>query len=215
MATQTDLEPQYVALYRATAEPQIVMVPEMTFLMIDGTGDPETGESFQRAIPVLYGLSYTVRFALKRSLGVQHKVGALEGLWWAPDMDAFRVKNGGDWQWTMMIRQPPEVSADLVEAARAELAEKKDLRRLDDTRLESFTEGRAAQIMHLGPYEAEGPTIARLHDFIHEHGGRFDGRFQKHHEIYLGDPRRSAPERLRTILRQPFLEAATATSGDR
>jgi hypothetical protein len=178
----------------------------LSFLMIDGHGDPNTSRDYQHAVQALFTLSYSLKFAIKRSGGANHKVGPLEGLWWAADMSAFDVGDKSAWDWTAMIRQPAEVTPDLLRRVIDDVVSKKQLPALAQVRLESFTEGRAAQILHVGPYSAEGPTIARLHAFIAEQGfdfDHFDPRRQKHHEIYLGDPRRAAPERLRTIIRQP------------
>ena len=206
MVTQTHDAAQLARehLYKATAEPQFVNVPAMTFLMIDGVGDPNTATAYRDAIAALYGLAYPLKFALKKTTGVDYRVAPLEGLWWADDMAEFSAERKGNWRWTMMIAQPPAVTPALVDTIRAEVRRKKALPALDQVRLESFAEGRAAQVLYLGPYAAEGPTIERLHHFIHEHGERFDGRRQKHHEIYLSDPRRAKPERLKTIIRQPI-----------
>jgi hypothetical protein len=194
-------------LYKASPrKPEIVRVPEMRFVMIDGRGDPNTSTGFADAIQALYSLSYTLKFALKKELGLNDRVAPLEGLWWADDMADFGPERKGDWSWTMMIAQPEEATPERFEAARAQIARKKDLPALSMARLERFEEGPCAQILHVGPYSDEGPTIANLHAFIRERGYSFDGTRQKHHEIYLGDPRRSAPEKLRTIIRQPFAE---------
>jgi len=194
------------ALYRATATPRIVDIPELSFLMIDGHGDPNTAPAFAEAIQSLYPLSYWIKFALKRSLGVDHKVAPLEALWWSKDFRDFSdaTPNKSGWEWSAMIRQPAEATAEMVEQAVAETVRKKKLTSAPAVRLERFTEGRCAQVMHVGPYSSEGPTIKRLHEFIAAQGYVFDGQHQKHHEIYLGDPRRSAPERLRTVIRQPI-----------
>ncbi len=191
------------ALYKARATPEWVEVPTSKFLMINGQGDPNTSESYHQALEALYALSYGLKFTLKKAEGSDYKVGPLEGLWWAEDMAEFSVERKGDWYWTMMIAQPEAVTAEWLEKVRTEVRRKKNLSALDKVRLESFSEGRAAQVLHLGPYSAEGPTIQKLHDFIHAEGRSFDGRAQKHHEIYLGDPRKAQPEKLRTILRQP------------
>jgi len=192
---------QIASLYKAAVSPQIVKVPELTFLMIDGRGDPNTAPDYQNAIQTLYGLSYALKFALRRPDGTSYRLSPLEGLWWADDPRAFQTADKSAWQWTAMIRQPAVVTADLVNSCAEAVTRKRPLPALDAVRLTSFTEGWAAQVLHVGPYSAEGPTIARLHTFITEHGYRLEG---KHHEIYLGDPRRAAPERLRTIIRQPF-----------
>lgn len=133
-------------------------------------------------------------------------MGPLEGLWWAEDMAQFGLEQRSDWSWTMMIVQPDAVTDEHLAHARAEVARKKGLPTLDLARLARFDEGLCAQVMHVGPFSAEAPTIAALHAFIRGQGLDFDGRHQKHHEIYLSDPRRSAPEKWKTILRQPIAE---------
>jgi hypothetical protein len=194
-------------LYKASArEPVIVRVPEMGFVMIDGQGDPNTSPGYADAIQALYSLSYTLKFGLKRELGLQYRVGPLEGLWWSEDMAEFSEDRKGDWSWIMMIAQPDEVTPDRFDLARTDVGHKKDLPGLPRARLQRFEEGTSAQILYIGPFSGEGPTIRRLHTFIKEQGHAFDGIHQKHHEIYLSDPRRSAPERWRTIIRQPFAE---------
>jgi hypothetical protein len=193
-------------LYKSSAkEVTFVDVPAMNYLMIDGHGDPNTSQSYKDAVEALYAVSYALKFALKKQ-SIDYKVGPLEGLWWAEDMKEFSVERKGDWHWTMMIAQPYEVTPQKVREIITQVGQKKTLPALDKLRFITVTEGSAAQIMHFGPYSAEGPTIQRLHGWIHEHGYGFDGREQKHHEIYLGDPRRAAPEKLKTILRQPFIK---------
>jgi hypothetical protein len=194
-----DLSPD--RLYQAVRTPEFVRVPELAFAMIDGSGDPNTSAAYRDALEALYGLSYTLKFALKKELGLSYRVGPLEGLWWADDMAVFSTGRKADYRWTMMIAQPDEVTAERFDRARDEVRRKKGPGVLDRTRLERFAEGLAAQILYLGPYRDEGPTIEGLHAFIRDAGHRLRG---KHHEIYLGDPRRSAPEKLRTIIRQPI-----------
>lgn len=189
--------------YDASRSPELVRVPPLSFLMVDGQGDP-TETAFAEAVQALYGLSFTLKFGLKKDLGLVYRVGPLEGLWWADDIADFRLGRREEWRWTAMIVQPDAVSADLVERARGEVIKKRrSTSALERARLETYDEGLAGQVMHIGPYSAEGPTIDRLHAFIHELGYTFDGRRQRHHELYIGDPRRSAPEKLRTIVRQP------------
>jgi hypothetical protein len=187
-------------LYRARQAPELVDVPELGFLMIDGRGAPGGSEPFQVAIQVLYGVSYTLKFALARACGRVYRVSPLEALWWAEDGGAFPPEDESAWRWTAMVRQPPEVTSELAEEAAREVAEKKRLPEARELRLERFVEGRAAQVLHVGPYADEAPTIERLHAFASAQGYALRGR---HHEIYLGDPRRAAPERLKTIIRQP------------
>lgn len=204
MPTVTNPEQALQQLYRARRTPEFVDVPELRFLMIDGHGDPNHSQRYQQAVQALYAVSYTLKFALKKQRGLDYRVAPLEGLWWAQDMTQFSTQRKADWDWTMMIRQPVQVTLQLVEQTAQQVADNKRLAAARELRLERFTEGPAAQVLHLGPYSAEGPTIATLHGFIHEHGRRFDGRRHKHHEIYLSDPRRTAPERLKTIIRQPI-----------
>ena len=176
-----------------------IEVPPMNFLMIDGHGDPNKVPAFQEGMEVLYAMAYTIKFALKPR-GIEYVVPPSEALWWMEDMSQFGLETKDDWNWTMMIMQPREVSAEVVEQARATAARKKELPALSRLRFEGYHEGLSVQIMYFGAYADEGPTIARMHAFIHEEGHELTG---KHHEIYLGDPRRTAPEKLRTVIRQP------------
>lgn len=190
-----DLKKKYKELYYAgvkAAEPRLVSAPPLPYLMIDGADDPNTSVRFGQAIEALYGLAYSLKFALKKGpRQLDFTAMPLQGLWWAEDMTAFTRADRAAWLWRLMILLPEEVTAAEVEAAREALA---------DIRFDVYEEGRAAQVLHLGPFDAEGPTIERLHDFIAAQGLTLRG---KHHEIYLGDMRRTAPEKLKTILRQP------------
>lgn len=198
-----DLRHTLPELYRATVEPAFVDVPDLPFLMIDGMGDPNTDARYAAALHGLYSVAYGVRFALKRQDGVDAPVLPLEGLWWVPDMSLFSVGDKSAWHWTLLIPQADAVTPALV-AARAAAARDKGEAAAADVRLERWVEGRCAQVLHRGPYTDEGPTIERLHAFIAEQGCVLTG---KHHEIYLGDPRRTRPDRLRTIIRQPVAPA--------
>ncbi len=204
--TTTTHDDHINGLYRATTAPQLVQVPLLTFLCLNGHGDPNTSPDYAAAVQALYSVSYAAKFAVKKAGGPDFKVSPLEGLWWAEDMSAFLTGDKSQWDWTMMIRQPDVVTPDLVARLASEVAAKKAVPAAGALTLISFEEGPAAQVLHVGPYAAEGPTIARLHAFIREHGFTFEGPSQshKHHEIYIGDPRRSAPEKLRTIIRQPY-----------
>jgi len=185
----------------------VVDVPPMQFLMIDGHGDPNTAIEYQQAVEALYAVAYKVKFVSKKELGKDYVVPPLEGLWWAEDVASFTTQQDKSaWDWTMMVMQPEWITPEIVEAATEQVAKKKgeELPALPKLRLETVHEGPAAQIMFIGPYDAEGPTIARLHAFIEESGHQPRG---KHHEIYLGDPRRTAPEKLKTVIRQPIQEA--------
>jgi hypothetical protein len=201
-----DLRTQFKHLYQPSATKfSVVDVPSLLFLMIDGVGNPNTSQDYRDALEALYGLSYTLKFGVK--LGkygkkkVDYPVMALEGLWWMDDMREFSPDRKDEWKWTAMIMQPDIITPELVELARADLIEKKNPAAASKIRLEAYHEGLSAQIMYFGPYADEGPTIQRLHDFIHESGHQLRG---KHHEIYLGDPRRTAPEKLKTVIRQPM-----------
>jgi len=191
----------------------VVELPPLQYLMIDGHGDPNTAMEYAEALEALYSLAYTLKFQVKRDSGgeVDFGVMPLEGLWWAEDMASFSAGNKDAWSWTMMILQPEVVTPEAVERARAEAARKKNLPSLGRVRLETYEEGLAAQIMHVGPFSAEAPTIARLHgEFIPANGYAPAG---KHHEIYLSDPRRTAPEKLKTVLRQPIAPVGATESG--
>ena len=186
----------------SATEPQIVDVPEMQFLMIDGSGYPGTSQEYSDALGALYSLAYGLKFAFKKGpAAIDYPVMASEGLWWMEDMTRFSMENKNEWLWTMMIMQPDVVTPDLFDHMLSETMKRKPLPGLEHLRLERFHEGLSAQIMHIGPYSAEPPTIQKLHHFIAENSYQ---RCGKHHEIYLGDPNRSAPEKLRTILRQPI-----------
>jgi hypothetical protein len=175
--------------------PELVEVPEGLFLMADGRGDPNWSPEYQRATEALFAVSYALRFRLRRELGVDRKVGPLEGLW-AIDGGTFSFDERSNWRWTIMIEQAEAASSEMVDTA----ARAKDLR--VPLRLERLREGLAAQILHVGPFADEPRTIERLHAFMDSKRMRAVGR---HHEIYLRDPRRTAPERLRTIIRQPVV----------
>lgn len=200
---KVDFKKQLRPLYNPSAKNVVVVdVPDMQFLLVDGTGNPNTSQEYQAAVEALYGVAYALKFLIKKELTLDYAVMPLEGLWWVPDMREFSVDRKESWLWTMMIMQPQEVTATLLERALAQVQHKKASPALAKMRLEQFHEGLAAQIMHLGPFAAEGPTIARLHAFIREQDYAFDGIQQKHHEIYLSDPRRAAPEKMRTVIRQ-------------
>lgn len=186
-------------LYTAGSVPALVDVPRLQYLMIDGHGDPNTAEEYRQAVSALYSVAYAARFALKRAGVLDYGVMPLEGLWWAPDMTRFSVDDKAAWQWTMMIMQPAGVTVQVYADAKGKAATKGSAA-VDRVRLEAFDEGRAAQVLHRGPYSAEGPTVAALHAFIAEQGMALTG---KHHEIYLSDPRRSTAEKMKTIIRQP------------
>jgi len=201
-----DLRKQFKHLYQPSAKQfSIVDVPAFKFLMMDGAGNPNTSQDYRDALEALYGLSYTLKFGVKQGKydkkTYDYPVMALEGLWWMDDMREFSTARKDEWKWTAMIMQPDIITHDLVELARADLIKKKNPTAASKIRFEAFHEGLSAQIMYFGPYADESPTIQRLHDFIIESGHQLRG---KHHEIYLGDPRRTAPEKLKTVIRQPM-----------
>jgi hypothetical protein len=203
-----DLKKKWKQLYVGKAGIIVAVdVPPLTYLMVDGEGDPNTAQSYSEAIEALFSLSYTLKLALKKSKRtIDYGVMPLEGLWWADDPKDFgwegHQANKSKWKWTMMIVQPEFITQAQVDAAITEVRKKKNLAALDRVRFETLTEGVAAQVLHVGPFSAEGPLIQRMHDFIHAAGKELRG---KHHEIYLSDPRRTAPEKLKTMLRQPML----------
>ena len=199
--SKIDLRKELRHLYSPSPkEFALVDVPPLSFLMVDGRGNPNTAPEFADAVQALYGLSYSLKFASKKRLDIDYTVMALEGLWWSDRMEDFLSGNKDRWQWTAMMLQPEHITVGMVEEARAELARKRDSAALQRVRLERFHEGLSVQILYLGAYADEGPTIARMHAFIADNGYVPDG---KHHEIYLGDPRRAAPEKLKTVIRQP------------
>ncbi len=198
-----DLKKEWKYLYQPSdQEIVVVKVPRLTYLMVDGEGDPNTAPAFQQAVEALYSLSYTLKFSLKKSpRPVDYGVMPLEGLWWADDHRAFYRADKSAWKWTAMILQPDFISQAQVEAAFDEVRKKKNPAALDRVRFDALEEGPSAQILYVGSFANEGPTIQRMHDFIRAAGKELCG---KHHEIYLNDPRRTAPEKLKTIMRQPM-----------
>jgi len=189
-------------LYSATAKKIVeVDVPAMRFLMVDGQGDPNTSDDYARAVEALFFVSYTAKFMIKKGTQqLDYSVMPLEGLWWADDPTVFTTNQRASWKWTMMIMQPDVVSNDVIEAAIDAVRTKKGLPALDKLRLETFAEGRCAQVLHVGPFTEEGPTIERLHDYIRAKASLTG----KHHEIYLSDIRRADPKKWKTIIRQPM-----------
>ena len=202
-----DLKKTIDAYQAKVGEFRVLEVPPQQYLMIDGHGDPNTSPAFTAAVEALYPLAYTLKFASRRTLERDFVVMPLEGLWWADDHAAFTTaRDKTRWDWTLLILQPEWISAAMFTEAVASVAVKKRPDRLSDVRLETLREGLCVQTLHRGPFEDEAPVLARLHDeFVPEHGLRLTGR---HHEVYLSDPRRGAPERRRTILRQPVARTA-------
>jgi len=187
--------------WNSTKEIRFVKVPPMNFLMIDGKGDPNISEEFTDAIQSLYSLAYTIKFTLKKESEIDYSVMPLEGLFWIDDMSKFSQDNKKIWKWTIMIMQPKFVTKKFFNGCLEEVKKRKNFQSLSKIRFEKYSEGLSAQIMYIGPYSDEGPTIMKVHDFIKKKGYELKG---KHHEIYLGDPGRTKPEKLKTIIRQPI-----------
>lgn len=199
-----DFKKEMKQLYKSSSKnASIVEVPPMKFLMIDGKGDPNSSKDYKEAVEVLYGLSYTLKFSCRKNLEKDYVVPPLEGLWWADDMENFQSLSKDEWKWTSLIMQPDFITEQLVREAFEEVKLKKNPPALSKVRFETFNEGLTAQIMHIGPYAEEEPTIIFLHNFIHDKGYNLSGL---HHEIYLSDPRRCKPEKMKTIIRQPITE---------
>ncbi|MGP4112748.1 GyrI-like domain-containing protein [Streptomyces sp. 4N509B] len=183
----------------------LVEVPAQRFLAVDGEGDPNTSVDYARAVEALYTVAYTLKFTSRRTLGRDFVVGPLEGLWWSDDPEVFVSRAKDAWHWRMLISQPDWITDDLVEQARQAAMAKKGLPAIAHVRRETLHEGTSAQLLHIGPYDDEGPALAVLHhEYLAAHGLRMVGQ---HHEIYLSDPRRTQPARLRTVLRQPVRRA--------
>ncbi|SOD54016.1 hypothetical protein SAMN06296416_10345 [Pseudoxanthomonas wuyuanensis] len=197
-----DLKKELKQLYRPSAKEVVqVDVPAFRFLMVDGKGDPNASLAYAQAVEALFSVSYTAKFMLKKGPAqIDYAVMPLEGLWWADDLSAFVADDRANWKWTMMIMQPHFVATEVIDAAIAAVRSRKPLPGLDRLRLEEFSEGRCAQVLHVGPFTEEGPTIERLHAFINARSGLAG----KHHEIYLSDIRRADPAKWKTIIRQPM-----------
>ena len=197
-----DLKKTLHPLYHASAQVVTELdIPPMNYLMIDGAGDPNHSPAYTEAVEALFAVAYALKFKVKKSeLAVDYSVMPLEGLWWSDDMATFSVANKAGWLWTMLILQPPQITAALVADAVGEVRRKKRLPALPLLRFDTFSEGRSAQILHVGPFATEAPTIETLHRYIDARGQRRG----KHHEIYLSDIRRADPAKWKTIIRQPM-----------
>ena len=194
-------------LYQPSAKESILVdVPEMQFLMIDGIGSPGEAQEYFDAIGALYPIAYKLKF-MSKGMGKDYVVPPSEGLWWADDMNDFTQANRDKWKWTMMIMQPDWITEEMFNDAKKSALEKKPelSNAISKVRFEKYHEGKCAQIMHIGPYSEEHPTIMKVHKYIEELGRNFDGHKQKHHEIYLSDPRKANPATMRTVIRQPFI----------
>ncbi|TSA21067.1 hypothetical protein D4R75_06650 [bacterium] len=196
-----DLKKDLKDLYSPSPkDAELVRVPRFNYLMIDGSGDPTESQEFREGVQALYAGAYALKFMIKKEKKVDYPVMALEGLWWADDMEVFMTGKRSDWKWTLMILQPKVVTKALFKKAVKAAIQKKGLAALEKLRLERMDEGLSVQIMHFGTYAEEGPTIQRLHAFARERCFELKG---KHHEIYLSDPRKVSAEKRKTVIRQP------------
>ncbi len=206
--TKIDFKKEFRSRYKPSAKaPVLVDIPPMNFLMVDGEGHPENNLAWEQAIQALYPLSYGLKFMFKKATPpdgyFDYVVPPLEGLWWLSEGDPdFYSQNRENWRWTMMIMVPDFFTEEMVVQKQETLKREKDLPGLARLRFERFEEGKAVQIMHIGPYANEGPTLEKLHGFIQANGYQFRG---KHHEVYLSDPRRANPETMKTVLRHPVI----------
>ena len=202
--TKTDFKKTLKHLYNPPRRFVTVDVPEMQFVMVDGHGDPNTTQDYKDAVEALFAVAYKIKFMSKKGLEKDYTVPPLEGLWWAENMETFITRDKSQWDWTMMIMTPDWISAEFFADAIGQVRKAKDPAAINKVRLERYHEGLSVQIMHIGSYDDEGPVLSQMHsDFIPNNGFVENG---KHHEIYLSDPRRVAPEKLKTVLRQPIKE---------
>lgn len=197
-----DLRKELKHLYRPSAkEVTQIDVPTMNYLMVDGEGDPNTSHEYSAAVEALFTVSYAIKFMVKNgSLAIDYGVMPLEGLWWVDDMSKFTTNDKSGWKWTMMIMQPHFVTQEIIDSAIADVKKKKHPTAISKLRVETFSEGKCAQILHVGPFSEEGPTIEKLHQHIVSRSQRTG----KHHEIYLSDIRKADPANWKTIIRQPM-----------
>ena len=198
-----DLRKQMAPFLAARREPTVVRLPAFKFLTIAGRGDPSGGKEFSEAVQALYTLIYTLKFSAKPGTRLRElPVLPLDALWWQTGRRGFDSRAPRSaWRWQAMLAVPSFVSEAMLSRARKTASAKKPLASLRKVGLKTWKEGLAAQVLHVGPYAAERPTIERLHEFIRGHGFRPRGH---HHEIYLSDPNRTSPKKLKTILRQPM-----------
>ncbi len=202
MSEKIDLKNDYKILFSASAKDvTFVGIPAFNFLMIDGEGNPNS-EKFQDAVKALYSIAYSIKFFCKKNAELfDFTVPPLEGLWWLEEGTDFSKADKDDWKWTLLIMMPEFVTLEIFEKAKQDVINKKESKLAVDVRFEFFDEGASAQILHIGPYTSEEPTIEKLHKTIKQAGYKLSG---KHHEIYLSDPRKTAQEKLKTIIRHPI-----------
>lgn len=202
MTTKYDVKRELKKCYSPkNTDWELVDIPELHFLAIDGHGDPNTASAYRHAVEALYAVAYTTKFASKGDLGKDFVVGPLEGLWWADDMNDFLARLKDNWRWRLLINIPGWITGDMIEDAKHTALTKKTLPAIQDVRSETLHEGTSAQALHIGPYDDETPILTRLHQEYLPANNLLEAGL--HHEIYLSDPRRTDPAKLRTILRQP------------
>lgn len=211
MSAPFDFKKEYKELYQPKTKPSIVDVPEMLFIAVDGSGDPNTSPEYQRAVETLYGLSYAIKMSPKSGHAIEgffdYVVPPLEGLWWGGDIDleTMTITDKSKFSWRMMIRQPEFVTEEVFAWAQETLAKKKPELDPSIAKLWRFGEGLCVQVLHIGPYDEEPETVRQMDAWAKEQGYRIDiSSTRHHHEIYLSDPRRTAPEKLKTVLRHPI-----------
>jgi len=203
---KVDFKREFKNFYHPGNQPEIVIVPTFRFLMFEGEGSTES-VSFKKAIEALFTVSYKAKFWIRRNRRIDYGVMPLEGLWWADDPKVFTEADKDKWKWVLMIMQPPPVSGTAMQQALSEVRKKKEPEIPGKIAFRDFEEGLCVQMMHVGPFSEEHAKIMEMHSIIKKNGGCFDGKTQKHHEIYLSDFRKVAPNRMRTVLRQPFQRA--------
>ncbi|MCP4763238.1 MAG: hypothetical protein GY870_15805 [archaeon] len=202
--TKIDFKKKYPKLYKPSAkEPMIVEVPEMNFFMIDGEGDPNSAQEYKDALEALYGVAYALKMKVikKKTPSKDYVVPPLEGFWYIDNMEEWSMDEKNKWKWTMMIMIPDFVKEDQIKKALEIIKETKNPKSLPKIYIKKYNEGKVAQIMHIGPYNDEPPTVEKLHKYIEDQGYIIDGL---HHEIYLSDPRKAKPEKMKTVIRQPI-----------
>jgi hypothetical protein len=210
--TKLDLKHDLRSLYAAGLTPRFVDVPCLPYLMLDGHGDPNTTAGYATAVKAIYAVAHALRMASRHAAeGIDFAVMPLEGLWWSAEKIPYTAGERANWDWTLMIAQPEFVTAEMLEGVRECAADKSTAEEVGAVRLGTLCEGPCAQVMHIGPYADEGSAVERLRDFIAANGRVAAGR---HHEIYLSDPNRTAPQRLKTVIRQAVVEAGEIAAGD-
>lgn len=204
MANKLDYKKIFKEFYsQSSKKVSILEMPKLKYLMINSHGNPNTSKEYRDAVEALFSLSYTVKFMIKNGdLKIDYGVMPLEGLWWTDNINDFSADNKDMWKWCSMIMQPDIVTEDYIEKALYEVEKKKKLSSLSKIEYKEYDEGLVAQIIHMGPYSDEGPTVEKLHNYIKECGYELRG---VHHEIYLNDPRRCLPNNIKTIIRQPIM----------